>query len=270
MKENKLSEDFIEDAYRDISNFEVYALQEGYSSQTVMGLVDDIARVLGDRNQSEYDAVNKIIIYTSSYPELQELLLDQYLYLTVTSAYLRQIDKDPKRVLYFLSRNSISLRESYLGKLFQPLKEYARDKILLDSSSKGKRYEPDFETMYFDPASLTPPRLRNATLKDILNSKGIKNIITIENYIGDAVRHLKPGTKAKCIIPIFKAIEELKLIDEGYAETFTKPVDLALFISKVTQRSFSKDDVLYWTPGASKYSQDEFEKHKKALKNILI
>lgn len=82
MNEKKLSEDFIEDAYHDISNFEVYALQEGYSSQIVMSMVDNIIRVLEDRNQSEYDAVNKIIMYTSSYQELQGLLLNEYLYST--------------------------------------------------------------------------------------------------------------------------------------------------------------------------------------------
>ncbi|WP_313419380.1 hypothetical protein [Sphingobacterium multivorum] len=270
MKENKLSEDFLEDAYRDISNFEVYALKEGYSSQVVLMLVDDVMRVLGDRNQSEYDVVNKIMMYSSSYHELQELLLNKYLYSIITGAYLKEIDRDPKRILYFLSRNSISLRGNSIDKLLQPLKEFARDKVLLDSSSKGKKYEPNFDIMYFDPATLTPPQLRDAKLKDVLNDQGLKKLSVIEDYVSDAVILSKPGTKAKGIIPIFKAMDELKLIDEGYAETFTKPVDLALFISNVTGLTFNKDDVYYWTPGVGKYSQDEFEKHKKALEKLLI
>jgi len=267
-----LSEDFIEDAYRDISNFEVHALQEGYSSQLVMSLVDNIMRALEDRNQSEYDAVNKIMMYSSGYHELQEFLLNKYLYSIITGAYLKEIDRDPKRILYFLSRNSISLRGNSIDRLLQPLKEFARDKVLLDSSSKGKKYEPNFETMYFNPATLTPPQLRDAKLKDILNIEGLKNISVIEDYIRDAVSNSIPGTRAKCIIPVFKAIEGLNLISEGYAEVYTRPGDLSLFISGVSNLSFGKDDVINWTPGnlkSSKYTQDELEKHKKSLKKLL-
>lgn len=273
MNEKKLSEDFIEDAYHDISNFEVYVLQEGYSSQIVMSMVDNIIRILEDRNQSEYDAVNKIIMYTSSYQELQGLLLNEYLYSTVTSTYLKEIDKDPKRILYFLSRNSIHLRGNTIDILLQPLKEFARDKILLDSSSKNKKYEPEFIGEDLDLIRLTPPELREAKMTDLLNNEGLRNISLIEDYIRAAVSNSKSGTRAKGIIPVFKAIENLGLISEGYAEVYTRPRDLSLFISRITSLSFGKDDIINWTPGSlksSKYAQDELEKHKIALKKLLI
>ncbi|MGJ1238162.1 MULTISPECIES: hypothetical protein [Sphingobacterium] len=273
MNEKMLSEDFIEDAYSDISNFEVFALQEGYSSQTIMSLVDNITRVLENRNQSEYDAVNKIIMYTSSYQELQQLLLSEFLYPTITNTYLKEIDKDPKRVLYFLSRNSIHLRGNAIDTLLQPLKEFARDKILLDSSSKNKKYEPEFIGENLDLTALTPPELREAKMTDLLNQEGLKNISVIEDYIRAAVVNSKSGTRAKGIIPVFKAIENLGLISEGYAEVYTRPRDLSLFISKITTLNFGKDDIINWTPGSlksSKYAQDELEKHKIALKKLLI
>lgn len=247
-------------------------IHNGYDVSESMELANVLSRILNDKEATEYNVINNIIVYTSSWGELQDVLLNKYLYSIITSTYLKEIEKDPKRILYLLSFNSIQLRGTFIDKLFQPLKEFARDKVLLDSSSKNKRYEPNFIGKFPALTSLTPPRLRDATLRDILNSEGLKNISIIEDYIKDAIIDSKRGTKAKAIITVFKAIDALKLIDEGYAETFTKPVDLALLISRVTQQSFSKDDVLYWTPGvfgASKYSQDEFEKHKKALKNLI-
>ncbi|WP_333620926.1 hypothetical protein [Sphingobacterium multivorum] len=273
MEKNKLSEDFLEDIQDSIAEFEMYMIHNGYDVNESIEMINVLSRTLKEKDATEYEVINRIIVYTSSWGELQDVLLNKYLYSMITSTYLKEIDKDPKRILYLLSLNSIQLRGNSIDKLFHPLKEFARDKVLLDSSSKNKRYEPSFIGRFTSPTSLIPPRLKDAALKDVLNSKGLKNISIIEDYIKEAIIYSKKGTKAKAVIPVFKAIDALSLIDEGYAETFTKPVDLASFISRVTQQSFSKDDVLYWTPavfGSSKYSQDEFEKHKKALKNILI
>jgi len=52
---------------------------------------------------------------------------------------------------------------------------------------------------------------------------------------------------------------------------YTRPGELNLFISGVSNLSFGKDDVINWTPGnmkSFKYAQDELEKHKKSLKNL--
>lgn len=269
-----LPKDFKEEAYRAVAVFEASALKDKHDTEEVMQFVDTILKVVHDDAQTEFDAVTRIITYSSYNPSLQRKLLWGEFYRILADVYMREIDKDARKMLYIMSVQRVYSRDSHSDELLSPLREYARDRVLLNSTERSGKYEPSWYERSADfNDGIIPPELRNADLIDVLSGSGLINHRIIRDYIISASESAPDGKKAKAVIPIFKALEDLGLISEAYAEAYTRPVELSLFISKLTGNTFTKDDVIFWTPGrlkSSRYVNDEIEKHKKTLRSILV
>lgn|GEM_PF-6659773 len=196
-----LDPDFLEDLLDSIAQFEVYLFGNGYDSDFTISFINGLYRLIHEENKREYGLLNSIIIFSSGYPDLQQVLFNNYLHRLLIDVYTDKIHEKPKQMLYGLNQNIIRLGDSPLKALFLPLLEYAKNHVLLG-----------------DDFMKQAPGDKTVLLSDIL----VHQATGYQNEIQELVSSTN-GKPAK-LITLLWAMYKLKLINESYSYLFSDPI----------------------------------------------
>lgn len=215
-KNIELDPNFIEDLIDSITDFETYLVEMGYEAGS---LIDDIYRIINDENKSEYGVLNSIIIFTSSRPEIQSILLNNFLHRLLVDVYTDKIHENPKQMLYGLNQNIIRLGDSPLKHVLAPLLEYAKNHVLLgDDFMKSNQGDKLLD------------------LSDVLSPIALNYKPEIQSLI------LSTNGKPAKLITLLWAMYRLEYLNESYNYLFSDgiagyPVQISKIATDLSKRS---------------------------------
>lgn len=241
---DNLSEEFIEDVQRAIAEFHFYTLEKGYGVDLANDYCKLMSKCISKTDVTDYGALNDILVWSSSWGELQEVLVKDFLYETFIDVYRKRILKESKNMLYILAWHCLEHENNFLGNIFKSLRDFARDKVLLDNTDVNGNFVPEWmKGSHYKKKKLRGPGrpkdpINNYTFESILQDGKKHYEPLFRGYISTIITDCedKGDVPDKYIITAFLTlIEEYNCISKELAHIFLKsnsPELCARFISK--------------------------------------